>query len=232
MTFRVLLSIVLLPLLFSCQGKLLKEQITQKDEQIAQLESQLNHLQTSNSSLLDRLSDLSVISKNESASIQNSLESLNRQNEYIQNLTSKIHEKDSINLALVTNLRSSLDDFNDEDIQINVEGSAVYVSISDKMLFRSGSALLSENANTILNKVSKIINDQGNMNVLVEGHTDNVPIHTDKIHDNWDLSVLRATAVVRRLQDKYDVDPTRLTAAITPQLGQFFELLQAPELLG
>lgn len=258
MSYRIFLCIALCPLLFSCQGKLLKEQITQKDEQIAQLESQLNHLQTSNSSLLDRLSDLSVISKNESASIQNSLESLNRQNEYIQNLTTKIHEKDSINLALVTNLRRSLDDFNDDDIQINVEGSAVYVSISDKMLFRSGSALLSENANIVLNKVSKIINDQGNMNVLVEGHTDNVPIHTDKIHDNWDLSVLRATAVVRRLQDKYNVDPTRLTAAgrseftpksdnetrigksenrrteiiITPQLGQFFELLQAPELLG
>ena len=258
MICRIILIALILPCLYSCQGKLLKEQISQKDEQIAQLESQLDHLQNSNTSLLDRLSDLSVISKNESASIQNSLESLNRQNEYIQNLTSKIHEKDSINLALVTNLKRSLDDFNDDDIQINVEGSAVYVSISDKMLFRSGSAALSENANAVLNKVSKIINDHGDMNVLVEGHTDNVPIRTDKLKDNWDLSVLRATAVVRRLQDKYQVDSTRLTAAgrseftpksdnetkigksenrrteiiITPQLGQFFELLKAPELLG
>jgi len=258
MKYRIVLLIAVLPLLFSCQGKLLKEQITQKDEQLRQLQSQLDHLQGSNSSLLDRLSDLSVISKNESASIQNSLESLNRQNEYIQNLTTKIHEKDSMNLALVTNLRRSLDDFNDDDIQINVEGSAVYVSISDKMLFRSGSALLSDNANGVLNKVSKIINDHGNMNILVEGHTDNVPIRNEQVKDNWDLSVLRATAVVRRLQDKYNVDPTRLTAAgrseftpksdnetntgkrenrrteiiITPQLGQFFELLKAPELLG
>lgn len=258
MLYRILIIAAILPCFYSCQGKLLKEQITQKDEQIIQLQSQLDHLQNSNSSLLDRLSDLSVISKNESASIQNSLESLNRQNEYIQNLTTKIHEKDSINLALVTNLKRSLNDFNDDDIQINVEGSAVYVSISDKMLFKSGSALLSKNANIVLNKVSKIINDHRDMNVLVEGHTDNVPINTEKIHDNWDLSVLRATAVVRLLQDKYQVDPTRLTAAgrseftpksdnetqtgksenrrteiiITPQLGQFFDLLQAPELLG
>jgi len=258
MLFRILILAAILPSLYSCQGKLRQEQLIQKDNQIAQLQSQLDHLQNSNTSLLDRLSDLSVISKNESASIQNSLESLNRQNEYIQNLTTKIHQKDSINLALVTNLKRSLDDFNDDDIQINVEGSAVYVSISDKMLFRSGSALLSENANHVLNKVSKIINDHENMNVLVEGHTDNVPINTEKIKDNWDLSVLRATAVVRRLQDKYQVDPSRLTAAgrseftpksnnetklgksenrrteiiITPQLGQFFDLLKAPELLG
>lgn len=258
MLYRNVLILFVMISLVSCQGKLLKEQITQKDEQIAQLESQLDHLQQSNSSLLDRLSDLSVISKNESASIQESLLSMNRQNEYIQDLTSKIHEKDSINFALVTNLRRSLDTFDDDDIKISVEGSAVYVSISDNMLFKSGSTSLSSRANVVLEKVSKIINDHSGVNILVEGHTDNIPIHTSSISDNWDLSVLRATAVVRSLQDKYQVDPTRLTAAgrseylpksdnqsdsgkqenrrteiiITPQLGQFFELLKAPELLG
>lgn len=239
---------------YSCQTKLLED----KDMQIKQLQEQLDHLQNSNSSLLDNLSDLSVISKNDSKSIQSSLESMNRQNNYIQKLSSKIQEKDSINIALVTNLKRSLINFDDDDIQINVQGSAVYVSISDKMLFTSGSTRLSPLANTVLEKVSRIINDHNNINVLVEGHTDNDPIFTEKINDNWDLSVLRATAVVRMLQQKYNVDPSRLTAAgkseytpktanetdedksqnrrteiiITPQLGQFFELLEAPELLG
>jgi len=123
-----------------------------------------------------------VISKNESKSIQNSLESLNRQNEYIQKLSNKIQEKDSINLALVTNLKRSLLNFDDEDIQINVDGSAVYVSISDKMLFRSGSTTISPDANAILEKVALIINDHNNLNVLVEGHTDDVPISTEKVN--------------------------------------------------
>lgn len=258
MLYRFVLLMFVMTALGSCQSKMLEEQLLQKNVQISQLQQQLEYLQNSNTSLLDRLSDLSVISKNESASIQESLASMNRQNEYIQELTTKIHEKDSINLALVTNLRNSLENFDDDDIQISVEGTAVYVSIADNMLFKSGSTALSSRANTVLKKVSRIINDHGDVNVLVEGHTDDIPIHTTAISDNWDLSVLRATAVVRRLQDRYDVDPSRMTAAgrseyipksdnispdgkqanrrteiiITPKLGQFFELLKAPELLG
>ena len=253
----VMISIVCLT---SCGSKLtqLEEQLQTKEEQLTQLESQLNHIRETNSSLLERLSDMSVITQTDAKSIQNSLESMNRQNDYIQNLTNKIHEKDSINLALVTNLKRSLLDFDDEDIQVEVKGSAVYVSIADKMLFGSGSTRLSAASGAVLQKVASIINDYDDINVLVEGHTDNVPIANEKVNDNWDLSVLRATAVVRELQSKHQVEPGRLTAAgrseympkgdndtregkslnrrteiiITPKLEQFFKLLKAPELLG
>jgi len=240
------------------RAKSLEEQIASKNGQLEQLENQIEHLQKSNSSLLDRLSDLSVISQTEAKSIQESLVSINRKNEYISKLTDEINEKDSINQALVANLRGSLLDFNDADIQIQVKGSAVYVSIADKMLFKSGSTFLSRDADVVLDKVARIINDQGDVNVMVEGHTDDVPINTEKMNDNWDLSVLRATSVVRALQYKYNVEPQRLTASgkseympksenstsigksenrrteiiITPRLDQFFELLKTPELLG
>ncbi len=228
------------------------------ESQVTQLEGQLDHIQESNSSLLDRLSDLSVINQTEAKSIQSSLESLSRQNEYIQNLTAKIHEKDSINFALVSNLKRSLMDVNDEDIQVEVRGSAVYVSIADQLLFQTASAQISRNANVIMQKVASVINDHSDFNILVEGHTDNVPIKNEKFRDNWDLSVQRATSVIRILQQEYNVDPARLTAAgrsyyipkadnetsqgrsknrrteiiLTPKLDQFFKLLKAPELVG
>jgi len=228
------------------------------ETQVAQLEDQLSHTQGTNSSLLDRLSDLSVINKSEAKSIQSSLETLSAQNAYIQDLTDKIHEKDSINFELVSNLKRSLVDINDEDIQIEVRGSAVYVSIADKLLFQSGSSQISRKANVILQKVATVINDHDNVNVLVEGHTDNIPINNEIYRDNWDLSVQRATTVIRILQQEYYVDPTRLTAAgrssyvpvsdnettigrsknrrteiiLTPKLGQFLELLEAPDVVG
>lgn len=226
--------------------------------QVAQLQSQLDHQQASNSSLLDRMEDLSVINKSEAQSIQSSLASLNRQNEFIMDLTDKIHEKDSVNFALVTNLKRSLLDINDNDIQVEVRGSAVYVTISDQLLFQSASAKISRNASIVLQKVATVINDHDQINALVEGHTDNVPINNNSFKDNWDLSVQRATSVVRILQQEYGVDPTRITAAgrahfvpkadndtpegrstnrrteiiLTPKLNQFFDLLEAPDLAG
>ncbi len=253
---------LLVPIAFgSCQSdkiKGLQKEVNTKDQQINQLNEQITHMQETNSSLLDRMADLSIINQTDARSIQSSLENINRQNAYIQDLTDKIHEKDSINLALVTNLKRSLINMDDEDIQVEVKGSAVYVSIADRLLFSSGSTRISPAAKGILSKVAAVINDHDQLNVLVEGHTDDVPITTEKISDNWDLSVLRATAVVRTLTDEYYVAPERLTAAgrgshvpkmnnntsagrsknrrteiiITPKLDQFFKLLESPELVG
>jgi len=255
--------ILLLTVLFctSCnQTKLrtLETQVVNKDAQIEQLTDQLAHIQQTNSGLLDRMADLSVINKTDALSIQNSLENINRQNSYIQDLTDRIHEKDSINFALVSNLKRSLLNVDDNDIQVEVRGSAVYVSISDNLLFRSASSKVSKNAYEVLAKVASVINDHDQLNVLVEGHTDDVPISNEKYADNWDLSVLRATSVVRVLQEEYYVNPERITAAgrasyvpkndnissvdksqnrrteiiITPKLDQFFKLLESPELAG
>jgi len=249
---------MLLALLFSACNKKkiagLERELELKSEQLTQLEQQLEHLQFTNASLLDRMSDLSIVNKAGAQSIQRSLENINQQYSFIQDLTTKIQSKDSLNLALVMNLKRSLSDVNDEDVQVEVRGGVVYVSISDKLLFRSGSSRLSEEAYRVLGKIATVINDHSELDVLVEGHTDNVPINNSCLDDNWDLSVMRATSVVRLLEEEYYVDPKRLTAAgrseylpkadnststgrslnrrteivITPKLDQFFKLLEAP----
>lgn len=219
---------------------------------IASLEKDNEYLKTTNTSLLDRMSDLSVISQSGAENIKKSLEAINEQNKYIKDLTGKIQAKDSLNLALVVNLKRSLDDINDEDVTVEVKKGVVYISLSDKMLFKSGSYDIQPRAETVLGKIAKVVNDHKELDILVEGHTDNVPINTACLKDNWDLSAMRATAVVRSLQKKYGVAPERMTAGgrseyvskatnatadgkslnrrteivILPKLDQFFQLLE------
>lgn len=179
---------------------------------IKNLEAQLEMANKTNTNLLSRLEDLSIISKSGAESMQKSLEAINQQSKYIQGLNTKIQVKDSMNLQLVMNLKRSLADINDQDVQVEVRGGLVYVSISDKLLFRSGSYDINPAAEVVLGKVAKVVNDHKEIDILIEGHTDNVPIATDKIKDNWDLSVLRSTSVARLLQKKFGVEPSRLTA--------------------
>jgi len=162
-------------------------------------------------------------------------------------------QKDSINLAVAFHLKRELaDGMQDEDIQINVEKTVVYISLSDKLMFSSGGFTVSEKAKQILGKVATVIQDRPEMQVMVEGHTDNVGINKACMKDNWDLSAKRATAVVRVLQDLYKIDPSRLVASarsefdplesndtkegrarnrrtkiiILPKLDEFFEILE------
>ncbi|MCX6213381.1 OmpA family protein [Spirosoma sp.] len=224
-----------------------------KDKQVGDLQAQIDYLKKTNINLLDRMSDLSIVSKSGAESIRKSLETLNEQTKYTNNLNSTIQRKDSLNLALVMSLKRSLDDINDQDVQVEVKKGVVYVSISDKLLFKSGSYDITPRAETVLGKVAKVVNDHKDLDILVEGHTDAVPISTPAIKDNWDLSALRATSVVRTLQAKFGVAPERLTAGgrsefapkddnttsvgrqqnrrteiiITPKLDQFFNLLSS-----
>jgi len=131
----------------------------------------------------------------------------------IMRLNDAINMKDSVTLALVTSLKGVLGNMADTDIEINVEKGVVFISISDKLLFKSGSYEVTEQAGTVLGKVAQVINNKPEFEFMVEGHTDNVPISKPGIKDNWDLSVLRATSVVRILQEEYKVDPARMTAA-------------------
>ncbi|MCF8237391.1 MAG: OmpA family protein [Saprospiraceae bacterium] len=232
-----------------------KSQLTTKDNQIKNLEDQIDYLKKTNTNLLDRMSDLSVVSKSGAESIKKSLEAINEQGKYIKDLTGQMQRKDSLNLSLVMNLKRSLADVNDEDVTIEVKKGVVYISLSDKLLFKSGSAVINSSAESVLGKVAKVINDHKSLDILIEGHTDNVPINTDCIKDNWDLSAKRATSVARLLQSKYSVDPMRMIAGgsgeykpksdnttesgrkanrrteiiITPKLDQFFELLNAEQ---
>ena len=139
------------------EAEKLKSQLTLKSEQVIQLEEQLDHMRKTNSSLLDRMSDLSIVSKAGAESIKQSLESIGQQYDFIQKLTSKIQSKDSLNLALVMNLKRSLIDIDDEDIQVEVRGGMVHVSISDKLLFRSGSTKIDKQANQVLGKIADAV---------------------------------------------------------------------------
>ena len=218
------------------------------------LEQQMAYFKSTNTNLLDRLSDLSVVNISGAESIKRSLEALNEQNKYIKDLTSSMQRKDSLNLVLVMNLKRSLDVFDDEDINIEVKKGVVYVSISDRMLFKSGSYQINEKAKEVIGKIASIVNDHNELDILVEGRTDNVPISTDCMQDNWDLSVKRATSIVRLMQTQFGVQPERMTAGgrseylpkasntsntgrglnrrteiiILPKLDQFFKLLEPP----
>ncbi|MCC7026308.1 MAG: OmpA family protein [Saprospiraceae bacterium] len=229
----------------------IQNSLNTKDSKVKSLEEQIELYKKTNTNLLDRLSDLSVISKTGAESIKQSLDAMNEKDRYIKDLTSSISKKDSINMALVMNLKRSLSNENSEDVNIEVKKGVVYISLSDKMLFKSGSAMINEQASSVLEKISKILNDQKDLDILIEGHTDNVPMNSDCISDNWDLSTRRSTAIVRLLQKKYNVDPSRMTAGgrseylpkvsndtaegrktnrrteiiILPKLDQFFKLM-------
>jgi chemotaxis protein MotB len=124
--------------------------------------------------------------------------------------------KDSMNLAVSHNLTKTLDTSNlneDEDIAISIDETVVMISISDKLLFNTASYRVSNKANAILQKLADVINSEPSIDVMVEGHTDARSINNAKVSDNWDLSVLRATSVVRKLQDQYNVAPEKLIAS-------------------
>lgn len=233
----------------------LKTCLTQKevnDKKVADLEKENAFYKENYTTAVNQLQNLSVISATQAESIKKSLDNLNLKDAYIKDLQVSMAKKDSLNMALVMNLKGALKDVNDKDVEIKVEGSAVFISISDKMLFKSGSYEVTPAAKAVLGKVAAVVNAQPDIQFMVEGHTDNKPIKTSFIKDNWDLSVLRATAVTRILQKDYAVDPKRMIAAgrseyisiapndtdegrsanrrtrivILPQLDQFFKLLE------
>ena len=159
------------------QALLKKEaELSNKDQHIRMLDQQMDFVKNTNQNLLDRLSDLSVINRTGAESIQRSLEAINEQNKYIKDLTGSIQRKDSLNLVLVMNLKRSLADIDDEDVQVEVKKGVVYISLSDKMLFRTGSATINPRAEEVLGKVARVLNDHAELDILVEGHTDTVPI--------------------------------------------------------
>ena len=137
----------------------LNANLANEANKVNKLEKQIDYFKSTNTNLLDRLSDLSVVSKTGAESIKQSLEALNEQNKYIKDLTTSMQRKDSLNLVLVMNLKRSLDDFDDEDINIEVKKGVVYVSISDRMLFKSGSYKISNRAEEVIGKkVTVLVN--------------------------------------------------------------------------
>ncbi len=176
--------------------------------QVASLTEQNKFLTENNQDLINNIGNLTTLSTKGAENLERSLESMKEKDIRIQRMQDAVTKKDSVTLALVTSLKGVLGNMSDEDIEINVEKGVVYVSISDKLLFRSGSYTVTNRAKTVLGKVAKVVNDKPEIEFMVEGHTDNVPIKMDGIEDNWDLSVKRATAVVRILENEFGVSPS------------------------
>ena len=220
--------------------------------QVSSLTEQNKFLTENNQDLINNIGNLTTLSTKGAENLEKSLESMKEKDIRIQRMQDAVTKKDSVTLALVTSLKGVLGNMSDEDIEINVEKGVVYVSISDKLLFRSGSYTVTNRAKTVLGKVAKVVNDKPEIEFMVEGHTDNIPIKMDGIEDNWDLSVKRATAVVRILENEFGVSPSRMTAAgrsyyipvadndtasnraknrrtrivVLPKLDQFYDLIE------
>lgn len=178
---------------------------------ITSLEERIRELKKTNTDLIESSKSLTILTQQGATNLEKSLESLKEKDLKISRLQDALNKKDSVTLALVTSLKKEVG-LNDPDIEINVEKGVVFISLSDKVLFRSGSYNLSTRANEILGKVATVINSKPDFEAMVEGHTDNVPYRSGVLLDNWDLSVKRSTAVVRKLQE-LGVNPAQLIAA-------------------
>ena len=177
------------------------------------LREQITDLRNANKGLMDTQGNLTTLSTKGAENLERSLEAIKEKDLQIKTFRDALNKKDSVTLALVTSLKGALGNINDEDIEINVEKGVVYVSISDKLLFNSGRWDVTNRAKEVLGKVATVVKNKPEIEFMVEGHTDSKSISTNMIEDNWDLSVKRATSVVRILQDDFGVPPERMVAA-------------------
>ena len=235
-------------------------QITQQElagsrGQVQSLQDQIASAKSNAAALQDALNKCLAGNNQGGANIAKLADQINASDKYIQHLVELKNKSDSLNQILTNNLTRSLSPDEMKDVDVKVLKGVVYISLSDNMLYKSGSYQISDKAGATLAKIAKIINDYSTYDVLIEGNTDNVPISQVNIRNNWDLSALRASSVVQALQTTYNVDPKRLTAGgrgefnpvadngtdsgksqnrrteiiITPKLDQFMTLIGKPQ---
>ncbi|PXX29751.1 OmpA family protein [Arenibacter sp. ARW7G5Y1] len=228
----------------------LESKVSKIEARVAEYNEKINSLQEINDSQFASIDDVAVMSNNTKAKMRATLAKIDP-----SELAKAQTLEDSMNLAISYNLKKSISD-EDDDVIVDINKTVVMINISDKLLFNSGSYRVSNKANSILAKLAEVINSEPSMEVMVEGHTDSRTINTEMFQDNWDLSVKRATSIVRLLQNKYNVDPANLIAAgrssylplvennskenmainrrtrivIIPNLDKFFALLDAESL--
>lgn len=230
---------------YQAQNKALETQVAEKNATITEMKEGMKIMQQTLDNSINQ----------GGANISKLVDEINASNKYIKQLIDAKSKSDSLNLALSNRLTRSLSKEELKDVDVQVLKGVVYISLNDNMLYKSGSYEISPAASETLSKIAKIITDYSDYEVLVEGNTDNVPISKTNIRNNWDLSALRASSVVQELQNKYNVNPKRLSAAgrgeyntiadndtadgrarnrrtqiiITPKLDQFLDLIdQAP----
>ncbi len=190
-----------------------KEEIEDKynkiEQRVAEYNAKINSLRTANEGMYEQ-NDLTVMSQKTKQQMRNTIAKIDP-----EKVKGAKTLEDSINLAVSYNLKKQITEGADEDdIDISVDETVVMINVSDKLLFNSGSARVSNKAQPLLKKLAEVINSEPAMEVMIEGHTDDRKVVPESyLKDNWDLSVRRATSVVRLLQDKYEVDPAKLIAA-------------------
>ncbi|GAA4269165.1 OmpA/MotB family protein [Hyunsoonleella aestuarii] len=181
------------------------------NNKIMSLKENVGTLTEENNSKLEVLKEGGVISNDAKVKMRETLKNVDA-----EKLSQAKTLKDSMNLAVAHNLEKTINESNmneDEDFAVNINETVVMISIADNMLFNTGSYRLSSKADKVLQKLADVINSEPSLDVMVEGHTDSRTINTASISDNWDLSVLRATSVVRKLQNKFNVAPEKMIAA-------------------
>jgi chemotaxis protein MotB len=187
----------------------LEAKFAQIEARVVEYNSKINSLQQSNDEQMVFVDDnLTVMSKDTRENMNVTLSKISA-----EELEGAKTLKDSMNLAISYNLKKSINESdinNNNDIQVSIDQTVVMISVADSLLFRSGSFRVNSKAYPLLKKLAEVINSEPSMDVMIEGHTDSKTIHTDAIVDNWDLSVKRSTAIVRLLQNKYEIDPSRL----------------------
>ncbi len=176
------------------------------------LNSQIESLKGNVSTLQKSLESCVNLNQQGNSNIGKLIDEVNSSNSYIKDLIAQNQKQDSLNKALSGRLKRSLDDVNDQDVQIQVKKGVVFISLSDKMLFKTAKYQVNSQAATVLAKIGKVVNDYKDYDILIEGHTDNIPISNKFVKDNWELSALRSTAIARYLQNDLQVDPARITA--------------------
>ncbi|KQS94387.1 MULTISPECIES: OmpA family protein [Chryseobacterium] len=190
-----------------------QREIQDLKSQNASLTSENNLLKSQHDALKSSLDACLSNSGKSSANIDKLVGEINSSNAYIKQLIASNAKNDSLNLALSNKLKRSLDNVTDQDVQVKVLKGVVMISLSDKMLYKTGDYNVLPAAQEVLGKVAKVINDYDKYSVLIEGNTDNVALNSSSLpRDNWDLSALRGTSIAKVLQTQFGVDPARITA--------------------
>ena len=230
-------------------AKFSDKELIVRAKHIKNLEEQTESLKRNNGKLLEKMTNLTIVTKAGAESIRKSMEALNEQNQLIENINLVLLRKDSINLNLMVSLKRLMNDIPEEDLSMKVRKGLVCITIADRILYLANNALLSQKGENIMEKLAKALNEYHDLDVLVENHSDNTPVFIDGVKDNWDMSARRATTIVRLLQTRFGILPDRMIAGgrseyspkeyagiepnkkinrrteiyIMPQLDQFFQ---------
>lgn len=195
----------------------LKERLIASEDENASLSSRLSALLRDTADLGRQIRNYqTMLSTNLTeqdklnALLQEKMQELDERAQTISQLQDMINEQREQVQSILASVRDALLGFSSDELSIREENGKIYVALSDKLLFRSGSAQVDKRGKEALAKLAEVLNKQSAVDVSIEGHTDTKPIHTARFEDNWDLSVIRATSVVRILTKEYGVNPLQI----------------------